>query len=74
MKTKINLDFTSNDQLRIQRRYGRVFQGWKEGRIYFPPTYKYSFNSDRYAGEGMHPKEKRRTPAWYVSLVNIIYR
>uniref|UniRef100_A0ACD5V030 Uncharacterized protein n=1 Tax=Avena sativa TaxID=4498 RepID=A0ACD5V030_AVESA len=52
------------DQLRMQRRYGRVFQGWKEGRIYFPPTYKYSFNSDRYAGEGMHPKEKRRTPAW----------
>ncbi|XP_024313457.1 type IV inositol polyphosphate 5-phosphatase 6 isoform X2 [Brachypodium distachyon] len=52
------------DQLRIQRRYGRVFQGWKEGRIYFPPTYKYSFNSDRYAGEGMHSKEKRRTPAW----------
>ncbi|EEE66663.1 hypothetical protein OsJ_23293 [Oryza sativa Japonica Group] len=52
------------DQLRIQQRYGRVFQGWKEGRIYFPPTYKYSFNSDRYAGEGMHPKEKRRTPAW----------
>uniref|UniRef100_A0A0D9WW35 Inositol polyphosphate-related phosphatase domain-containing protein n=1 Tax=Leersia perrieri TaxID=77586 RepID=A0A0D9WW35_9ORYZ len=52
------------DQLRIQQRYGRVFHGWKEGRIYFPPTYKYSFNSDRYAGEGMHPKEKRRTPAW----------
>ncbi|KAG2631974.1 hypothetical protein PVAP13_2NG053800 [Panicum virgatum] len=52
------------DQLRMQQRYGRVFQGWKEGRIYFPPTYKYSFNSDRYAGEGMHPKEKRRTPAW----------
>jgi len=52
------------DQLRMQKRYGRVFQGWKEGRIYFPPTYKYSFNSDRYAGEGMHPKEKRRTPAW----------
>ncbi|ONM51655.1 Type IV inositol polyphosphate 5-phosphatase 7 [Zea mays] len=52
------------DQLRMQQRYGRVFQGWKEGRIYFPPTYKYSFNSDRYAGEGRHPKEKRRTPAW----------
>ncbi|XP_062189529.1 type I inositol polyphosphate 5-phosphatase 4-like [Phragmites australis] len=52
------------DQLRMQQRYGRVFQGWKEGRIYFPPTYKYSFNSDRYAGEGMRPKEKRRTPAW----------
>ncbi|KAH6826085.1 DNAse I-like superfamily protein [Perilla frutescens var. hirtella] len=53
-----------NDQLRIEQRHGRVFSGWNEGRIYFPPTYKYSNNSDRYAGENMHPKEKRRTPAW----------
>ncbi|PIN19476.1 Inositol polyphosphate 5-phosphatase [Handroanthus impetiginosus] len=53
-----------NDQLRIEQRHGRVFTGWNEGRIYFPPTYKYSNNSDRYTGENMHPKEKRRTPAW----------
>ncbi|KAL6505147.1 Type I inositol polyphosphate 5-phosphatase 4 [Orobanche gracilis] len=53
-----------NDQLRIEQSHGRVFAGWNEGRIYFPPTYKYSNNSDRYAGENMHPKEKRRTPAW----------
>lgn len=53
-----------NDQLRIEQRRGRVFVGWKEGKIYFPPTYKYSRNSDRYAGDDMHPKEKRRTPAW----------
>ncbi|KAK4357405.1 hypothetical protein RND71_023015 [Anisodus tanguticus] len=53
-----------NDQLRIEQRFGRVFNGWSEGRIYFPPTYKYSSNSDRYAGEDTHPKEKRRTPAW----------
>ncbi|XP_078149835.1 type IV inositol polyphosphate 5-phosphatase 7-like isoform X2 [Carex rostrata] len=52
------------DQLRIEQRSGRVFEGWREGRIYFPPTYKYSFNSDRYAGDDLHPKEKRRTPAW----------
>ncbi|CAN6304099.1 unnamed protein product [Urochloa humidicola] len=52
------------DQLRIEQRFGRVFAGWKEGRIYFPPTYKYSYNSDRYAGDDMHPNEKRRTPAW----------
>ncbi|KAI8566286.1 hypothetical protein RHMOL_Rhmol02G0028500 [Rhododendron molle] len=51
-------------QLRIEQRRGRVFGGWKEGQIYFPPTYKYSNNSDRYAGDDMHPKEKRRTPAW----------
>ncbi|KMZ55957.1 Type I inositol 1,4,5-trisphosphate 5-phosphatase CVP2 [Zostera marina] len=53
-----------NDQLRMEQRRGRVFEGWLEGRIYFPPTYKYSNNSDRYAGDDMHPKEKRRTPAW----------
>ncbi|CAH1439118.1 unnamed protein product [Lactuca virosa] len=53
-----------NDQLRIEHRRGRVFEGWKEGRIYFPPTYKYSNNSDNYAGYDMHPREKRRTPAW----------
>ncbi|AQK63949.1 Type IV inositol polyphosphate 5-phosphatase 7 [Zea mays] len=52
------------DQLRIEQRFGRVFAGWREGRIYFPPTYKYSYNSDRYAGDDMRPNEKRRTPAW----------
>lgn len=53
-----------NDQLRVEQRHGRVFEGWNEGQIYFPPTYKYSNNSDRYAGDDKHPKEKRRTPAW----------
>ncbi|XP_020099461.1 type IV inositol polyphosphate 5-phosphatase 7-like isoform X2 [Ananas comosus] len=52
------------DQLRIEQRCGRVFEGWNEGRIYFPPTYKYSNNSDRYTGDDMNIKEKRRTPAW----------
>ena len=51
-------------QLRIEQRLGHVFAGWNEGKIYFPPTYKYSTNSDRYAGEGAYPKEKRRKPAW----------
>nr|CAB3503187.1 unnamed protein product [Digitaria exilis] len=50
--------------LRIEQRGGRVFVGWNEGNIYFPPTYKYSNNSDKYAGDDMNQKEKRRTPAW----------
>ncbi|CAL0316144.1 unnamed protein product [Lupinus luteus] len=53
-----------NDQLHIEQREGRVFEGWNEGRIYFPPTYKYSNNSDRYTGDERHTKQKRRTPAW----------
>ncbi|XP_010552761.1 PREDICTED: type I inositol polyphosphate 5-phosphatase 4 [Tarenaya hassleriana] len=52
------------DQLRLEQRKGRVFEGWNEGKIYFPPTYKFSDNSDRYAGGDRLPKAKRRTPAW----------
>lgn len=53
-----------NEQLNLEREAGRVFRGWKEGRIYFAPTYKYSQNSDSYAGETVKSKKKRRTPAW----------
>ncbi|CAN6478112.1 unnamed protein product [Victoria cruziana] len=52
------------DQLKIEREAGRVFKGWKEGKIYFAPTYKYSNNSDAYMGETAKSKKKRRTPAW----------
>ncbi|KAH9326333.1 hypothetical protein KI387_006511, partial [Taxus chinensis] len=51
------------DQLRNEKKAGRVFKGWNEGKIYFPPTYKYSRNSDHYAGENVRSRSKRRTPA-----------
>ncbi|KAH9623740.1 hypothetical protein KSS87_015109, partial [Heliosperma pusillum] len=51
------------DQLTTEKKCGRVFGGWKEGRIMFAPTYKYSHNSDMYAGETTKSKKKRRTPA-----------
>lgn len=41
-----------------------MFEGWNEGKIFFAPTYKYSQNSDSYAGELITCKKKRRTPAW----------
>ncbi|KAL6642184.1 hypothetical protein ACP70R_020365 [Stipagrostis hirtigluma subsp. patula] len=52
-----------NDQLKTERESG-VFRGWNEGKIFFAPTYKYSWNSDNYAGEDVTSKKKRRTPAW----------
>ncbi|KAL5802006.1 hypothetical protein ACOSQ3_033638 [Xanthoceras sorbifolium] len=54
----------NKDQLKIEKDAGRVFKGWQEGKIYFAPTYKYSYNSDTYAGETIKTKNKRRTPAW----------
>ncbi|PWZ28455.1 Type I inositol polyphosphate 5-phosphatase 5 [Zea mays] len=52
------------DQLAMERQAGRVFKGWKEGKIYFAPTYKYRQNSDSYVWETAKSKKKRRTPAW----------
>ncbi|XP_004511772.1 type I inositol polyphosphate 5-phosphatase 2-like [Cicer arietinum] len=52
------------DQLSNELRVGRVFDGWKEGLINFPPTYKYEINSDRYVGEIPKEGEKKRAPAW----------
>lgn len=53
----------------MEREAGRVFKGWKEGKIFFAPTYKYAFNSDTYYVEGVKvSKNKRRTPAWYVLM------
>ncbi|KAH7331051.1 hypothetical protein KP509_20G013300 [Ceratopteris richardii] len=52
------------DQLHIERTAGRVFKGWHEGKICFPPTYKYRTGSDTYAVERRKFGQKRRTPAW----------
>ncbi|KAL1209969.1 Type I inositol polyphosphate 5-phosphatase 8 [Cardamine amara subsp. amara] len=63
----INQDWEAlleKDQLKLEQRAGRVFKGWKEGKIYFAPTYKYQINSDNYVVQTETSKEKRRTPAW----------
>lgn len=52
------------DQLKIEQKAGRIFDGWEEGRICFAPTYKYITNSDRYVAQTCTTKEKTRTPAW----------
>lgn len=51
-------------QLSIELRKGHVFDGWKEGAIHFPPTYKYELNTDRYVGEKATEGDKSRSPAW----------
>ncbi|MED6132653.1 Type I inositol 1,4,5-trisphosphate 5-phosphatase [Stylosanthes scabra] len=50
------------DQLMQELKNGGVFDGWSEGALNFPPTYKYEVNSDKYYGED--PKVGKRSPAW----------
>ncbi|XP_062219083.1 type II inositol polyphosphate 5-phosphatase 15-like isoform X2 [Phragmites australis] len=58
-----------NDQLRAEMRSGRVFQGLREGKFKFPPTYKFEKHT---AGlSGYDCSEKRRIPAW---CDRILYR
>ncbi|XP_027359873.1 type I inositol polyphosphate 5-phosphatase 2-like isoform X3 [Abrus precatorius] len=57
-------ELMNNDQLSKELRTGHVFDGWREGLINFPPTYKYEINTDRYVGESTKEGEKKRSPAW----------
>ncbi|KAK7263335.1 hypothetical protein RJT34_30923 [Clitoria ternatea] len=58
------VELMNYDQLSNELHSGHVFDGWKEGLINFPPTYKYEFNSDKYIGENPKEGEKKRSPAW----------
>ncbi|KAK7855660.1 type iv inositol polyphosphate 5-phosphatase 3 [Quercus suber] len=40
-----------SDQLLRELKKGRAFDGWLEGTLKFPPTYKYEVNSEKYYGE-----------------------
>ncbi|KAJ6816542.1 type IV inositol polyphosphate 5-phosphatase 3-like isoform X2 [Iris pallida] len=55
-------ELLERDQLKEALNVGHAFDGWSEGPIKFPPTYKYDLNSDKYTGEDL--KGGRRTPAW----------
>ncbi|KAL0055091.1 hypothetical protein WJX82_006902 [Trebouxia sp. C0006] len=49
----------NNDQLKKERELGKVFLGYKEGELTFPPTYKFDPGTDVYDSSG-----KSRVPSW----------
>ena len=49
------------DQLNIERAKNTVFQGFQEGPLHFPPTYKYQPGTDLYESR---QDKKLRAPAW----------
>ncbi|XP_057853266.2 type II inositol polyphosphate 5-phosphatase 15 isoform X1 [Cryptomeria japonica] len=59
IKQKKFATLLENDQLRKEMGAGRVFQGMREGEIYFSPTYKFDRGQQTYDSS-----EKRRVPAW----------
>ncbi|KAH8859512.1 Inositol polyphosphate 5-phosphatase E [Schistosoma japonicum] len=53
------------DELLNAQSQGTVFQNFDEGRICFPPTYKFDINSDVYDSS-----EKQRVPSYTVSILS----
>lgn len=51
----------SRDQLKIEMEFKNVFHGYEEGRLDFPPTYKYQPGTDVY---DCRADKKLRAPAW----------
>jgi len=49
------------DQLNMERAAGRAFDGFEEGILSFPPTYKFQPGTDMYE---QRPDKKLRAPAW----------
>eukprot|EP00762_Andalucia_godoyi_P000848 ANDGO_03734.mRNA.1 Polyphosphatidylinositol phosphatase INP53 len=55
-----DLDYLlKHDQLNVEKAAGRVLAQFTEGKISFPPTYKYDPGTDNYDSS-----EKKRVPAW----------
>ncbi|KAJ2722453.1 Inositol-1,4,5-trisphosphate 5-phosphatase 1 [Coemansia sp. Benny D115] len=47
------------DQLSMQMAAGKIFRGYQEAEIHFPPTYKFDTGTDTY-----DTSEKMRVPSW----------
>jgi len=56
------------DQLIKEKEAGRIFQGFQEGVLKFPPTYKFIPGTDEY---DQRPEKKLRCPSW---TDRILYR
>ncbi|KAI9918453.1 hypothetical protein PsorP6_011959 [Peronosclerospora sorghi] len=54
-------ELTRYDQLTLERQRGHVFDGFDEGALTFPPTYKFQAGTSRY---DRRPEKKLRAPAW----------
>ncbi|XP_051205083.1 type IV inositol polyphosphate 5-phosphatase 9 [Lolium perenne] len=54
------------DELLLELCRGRSFDGWSEGLVTFPPTYKYHRNSDKFYWciDGSGGRTQQRAPAW----------
>ncbi|KAF6260483.1 Endonuclease/exonuclease/phosphatase [Scenedesmus sp. NREL 46B-D3] len=56
LRSRLHEVLHANDQLQLQQKKGRVFQGFQEGNIHFPPTFKFTAGTSQYS--------EQRVPSW----------
>ncbi|XP_002747867.1 inositol polyphosphate 5-phosphatase K isoform X2 [Callithrix jacchus] len=59
IKNRCYSDLWEKDQLSIAKKHDPLLREFQEGRLLFPPTYKFDRNSSNY-----DTSEKKRKPAW----------
>uniref|UniRef100_A0A2K5RC72 Inositol polyphosphate 5-phosphatase K n=1 Tax=Cebus imitator TaxID=2715852 RepID=A0A2K5RC72_CEBIM len=59
IKNRCYSDLWEKDQLSIAKKHDPLLREFQEGRLFFPPTYKFDRNSSNY-----DTSEKKRKPAW----------
>ncbi|KAI8462959.1 MAG: hypothetical protein J3K34DRAFT_372915, partial [Monoraphidium minutum] len=62
----------ANDQLRLAQRRGAVFQGYHEGRLHFPPTFKFVPGGSQYSQQRVPSWTDRVTQLYYDSVRNVV--
>ena len=48
-------ELVAADELTCMRKAGRAFQGWQEGPLSFPPTFKFRRGTSHYIGKPLFP-------------------
>ena len=55
-------ELAEQDELQRMMKEQRAFQGWQEGQLTFPPTFKFKLGSPSYIGKLLANKEGKGLP------------
>ena len=76
IKARKSEQLLAAEELNRMRQQGRAFQGWAEGPLNFPPTFKYKRGTSHYIGERLHhncTNYSEQSRYWY-KLIFEVYK
>lgn len=61
-------ELVAADELTCMRKAGRAFQGWQEGPLSFPPTFKFRRGTSHYIGKPLFNGDVKSKSEFRVSM------